>query len=73
MAIFELIGEFALAFGLEVFQNNLEAVFLTYLTNTAASVRKMGVQKTGQLAASFGESWVIEHLIPKVVESYSID
>ena len=73
MAIFELIGELSVAFGLEMFVNKLEGIYFQYLTNTAASVRNMGVEKSGDLATSFGEEWVVSSLIPKVVDSYNVD
>ena len=50
MAIFELIAILSLEFGLEMFVNKLESIYFTYLTNTAASVRNMGVDKSGALA-----------------------
>lgn len=33
----------------------------------------MGVKKSGELASAFGEQWVVDCLIPKVVESYNVD
>ena len=33
----------------------------------------MGVKKSGELAAAFGEQWVVDSLIPKVVDSYNVD
>ena len=50
MAIFELIAILSLEFGLEMFVNKLEGIYFTYLTNTAASVRNMGVTRSGMLA-----------------------
>ena len=73
MAIFELIGELSVAFGIEMFSNKLDAIYFQYLTNTAASVRNMGVKKSGELAVAFGEQWVVDCLIPKVVDSYNVD
>lgn len=73
MAIFELIGELSVAFGMEMFTNKLDGIYFQYLTNTAASVRNMGVKKSGELAAAFGEQWVVDSLIPKVVDSYNVD
>lgn len=46
---------------------------MTYLVNTAASVRNMGVEKAGALAKAFGAGWVIESFIPKVVESFNVE
>jgi hypothetical protein len=53
MGVFELIAELGLIFGKDVFCKNLQATFMGYLTNTAASVRKMGIEKSGILAAAF--------------------
>lgn len=50
MAVFELIGKLSLSFGKETFMRSLSSIFFTYLTNTAASVRNMGVTMAGQLA-----------------------
>ena len=55
MAIFELIGQLSAVYGIELFQRHLEDLFFTYLTNTAAAVRKMGVEKVEVLAEAFGE------------------
>ena len=59
MAIFELIGQLSAEFGIELFQRSLEGLFFQYLTNTAAAVRKMGVEKVGVLAERFGEEWIV--------------
>ena len=39
MATVELIGDFSLAFGKDIFVRSIESIFMQYLTNTAASVR----------------------------------
>lgn len=73
MAVFELIGEMSKMFGKEVFQKHLEVVFLSYLSNTAASVRDTGVRKARELADKFKGDWVVATFIPKVVETYNVD
>jgi len=73
MAVFELIGEMSKMFGKEVFQKQLEGLFLTYLSNTAASVRDMGVKKARELAEKFKGEWVLATFIPKVIEIYNVD
>jgi len=73
MAVFELIGELSAAFGIEIFQRSLETIFMQYLTNTAASVRNMGVEKAAVLAKTFGADWAIHNFVPKVVDSYNVD
>jgi serine/threonine-protein phosphatase 2A regulatory subunit A len=73
MAIFELIGELSIAFGLEIFQRSLEPIFMQYLTNTAASVRNMGVEKSAAMAKAFGPDWVVANFVPKVVEHYNVE
>jgi hypothetical protein len=44
MAVFELIAELALIFGKETCLKHLQPIFMGYLTNTAASVRQMGIK-----------------------------
>jgi len=39
---------------------------MTYLTNTAASVRKIGITKSEELANAFKEDWIISFFIPEV-------
>jgi serine/threonine-protein phosphatase 2A regulatory subunit A len=43
MAVFELIADLALIFGKDVYCKQLQSIFMGYLTNTAASVRQMGI------------------------------
>lgn len=73
MAVFELIGEMSKFFGKEVFQKHLEGVFLSYLSNTAASVRETGVKKARELADKYKGEWVMGTYIPKVIETYNVD
>jgi len=73
MAIFELIGELSKLFGKELFIKHLESIFLSYLTNTAASVREMGIKKSRELAEKFKADWVLSNYIPKVIENYNVD
>lgn len=73
MAVFELIGEMSKLFGKEVFQKQLEGLFLSYLSNTAASVRDMGVRKSRELAEKFKGDWIMTTFIPKVNEIYNVD
>jgi hypothetical protein len=44
MANIELIGYLSVEFGRDVYTKSLEVVFMTYITNSAASVRDMGNQ-----------------------------
>ena len=73
MATFELIGSLSITFGIEIFTRSLEGIFFQYLTNTAASVREMGVKQVKSMATSFGVEWITTTLIPKVVESYNVE
>ena len=58
MSVFELIGELSKLFGKEVFIKSLESIFLTYMSNTAASVREMGIKKSRELAEKFKHEWI---------------
>ena len=73
MATFELIGDFSLEFGQATFSKSLEPIFMKYLTNTAASVREMGITKAAELAEKFSPDWTVKEFIPKVVESYNVE
>jgi len=53
MGVFELIAELAIIFGKESYVKHLQPIFMGYLTNTAASVRQMGIKKSGILAGAF--------------------
>jgi hypothetical protein len=37
----------AIKFGEKIFTEHIERIFMAYLTNTAAAVRKKGVEKVG--------------------------
>jgi hypothetical protein len=45
MAVYETVGDLAVKFGREAYAKHLEGLFISYLTNTAAAVREMGIQK----------------------------
>ena len=59
MGVFELIADLAILFGKDVYVKHLQSIFMGYLTNTAASVRQMGVQKSAILAEAFKEQWIM--------------
>lgn len=44
-----------------------------YLSNTAASVRKMGIKKAAILAQEFKEDWILKDFIPVVSNQFSGD
>lgn len=46
---------------------------MSYLNNTAASVREMGVKKAKELADKYKGEWVMQTFIPKVIETYNVD
>lgn len=73
MAVFELVGELSKIFPKEVFQKQLEGLFLSYLSNTAASVRETGIKKVKELADKYKSEWVVNSFIPKVNEVYNTD
>jgi len=73
MAVIELVGNFATIFSKEVFVKHLEPIFMTYLTNTAASVREMGILKIKDIAEKFKADWIISSFIPKLIENYNVD
>lgn len=66
MAVYETVGDLSVKFGEAVFTKHLERLFMTYLTNTAASVREMGIVKIEWIAKEFGSAWISDVFIPKV-------
>lgn len=46
---------------------------MSYLFNTAAAVRVMGIQKSRELAAVFKRDWVVESYIPTVLTAYKAE
>jgi serine/threonine-protein phosphatase 2A regulatory subunit A len=73
MAVFELIADLGVFFGQDLFKKYLQATFMGYMSNTAASVRNMGVAKSAILAENFSQEWVLTEYIPMVVEHYKVD
>jgi len=49
LVVMELIGNLGLKFGKAVFVKNLESIFMSYLFNTAAAVRMMGIRKSKEV------------------------
>jgi len=50
MAVMELLADIGLLFGIDVFCDKLQTIFMDFLNNTAASVREMGIDKSALLA-----------------------
>jgi len=50
MAVMELLADLGLLFGIDVFCDKLQAIFMDFINNTAASVREMGIEKSALLA-----------------------
>lgn len=73
MGVFELIGDLSKMFGKDVFVKHLESIFLTYLTNTAASVREMGIKKSREIAEKYKSEWILSSFLPKVIENFNVD
>jgi len=46
---------------------------MTYATNTAASVREMGIKKVREIGEKFKAEWIVGSFIPKIVENYNVD
>ena len=73
MAVFDLLADLALIFGKEVYMKSIHSIFITYLQNTAASVRDKGVLKAANLAQQFGSDWVVNEFIPVIVQHYGME
>lgn len=73
MGVIELVGDLSVKFGKDIFVKHLEAIFMQYLTNTAAAVRQMGIAKVQHMAVQFKGEWVISSFVPKIIECYNVD
>lgn len=73
MGVFELIGDLSKMYGKDVFMKHLDSIFMTYLTNTAASVRDMGIKKAKEIAEKYKAEWILSSFLPKVIENFNID
>lgn len=69
----DLIGQLSVRFGREVYTKSFEGVFVSYLTNSAAAVRDMGIQQAKEIGKKFGPEWIISAFIPKVIEAFNHD
>lgn len=60
------LAKLGVAYGLEVFKANLEALFFNYLTDPVSSVRETGIRELETLTTKFGSTWTVNNLIPKL-------
>lgn len=70
-SVVDQVPKLAKLFGVEMFQTKLETLFLSSLRDSVYSVRKSAIEHLKDIAETFGAQWTKEHLLPKVVESYS--
>lgn len=70
MAVFELLGKLGTENSKTDFMKLVFSTFITYLNNTAAMVRTVGVQQSKALAEIYGEQWIVESYIPQVQAEY---
>ena len=73
MAVLELVAFLSLKFGLETYKKYFENIFMSYLTNNAASVRNMGVEQSKLLAQEFKNDWIVNNYLPEVNKLYHVD
>ena len=73
MSVFELIADLGIIFGKEIFIKHLQSIFMGYLSNTAASVRNMGISKSATLGHAFKSDWIMNEYVPVVINHYSVD
>lgn len=59
--------------GLQQYSQHIHPIFMSYLTNTAASVRNTGISLARPLCETFGPQWIIEQFIPAVQNQLNAD
>ena len=46
---------------------------MSYLSNTAAEVRKKGYEKAAEMGERFGNNWIMNEFVPEVLRKYGED
>jgi serine/threonine-protein phosphatase 2A regulatory subunit A len=72
-SVFSLIGDLGIGLGKDAFVKHLETMFLTYLTDTAASVRNAGIRKAKELGNTLKSEWVMTNFVPKVIDNFNVE
>jgi len=57
--------------GVEMFQQKLEALYMSSLYDSVHSVREAGISHLQDITEAFGCEWTVDHLLPKLMEQYS--
>jgi serine/threonine-protein phosphatase 2A regulatory subunit A len=70
-SVVEQVPKLARLFGVDLFENKLQALFLSSLRDSVHSVRHAAINYLKEIAESFGAVWTLEHLLPKIVDQYS--
>merc|ERR1711964_328042 len=71
LAVVEQTALLATQFGVDMFQQKLEAVFLSCVDDSVFYVRQKAVDVVHKVACHFGPAWTVDHLLPKILEHYS--
>lgn len=71
LSVYDLMGEIGKTFGWKAFTDTIEDLFLKYFTDKAAAVWETGFKKSGEIADHFGQDWVTEKLVPKIMETFN--
>ena len=69
-SVIQQIPELAKHFGLEMYQQKLEALFLSSLSDSVHAVRVAAINNIHQICETFGQNWTVEHFLPKMTEQY---
>eukprot|EP00812_Abedinium_dasypus_P013293 NODE_67_length_2278_cov_728.590643.p1 GENE.NODE_67_length_2278_cov_728.590643~~NODE_67_length_2278_cov_728.590643.p1 ORF type:complete len:592 (-),score=175.36 NODE_67_length_2278_cov_728.590643:369-2144(-) len=70
-SVVEQMPRLARLFGAELFGSKLEPHFLSGLRDSVHSVRQASIAQLKEIAEAFGRQWVVDHLLPKLVDQYS--
>ena len=76
MAMYEFLGDFAMSVSeAGAFERYIEPLFMTYMTNTAASVREMGALKVSEMSKSLhiGTDWILSSFVSRCNQIYNTD
>jgi len=69
--IVETLAKLGSYFGLDTFKSHFDTLFFNYIIDTVANVRETGVRSLEILISKFGASWIINVLVPKLLNYLS--
>ncbi len=69
--VYITLAKLGAAYGLDTFKAHIEPLYFGFLTDTVSAVRDRGVETLDIINSKFGQTWVANTLIPKLMTGLS--